>query len=219
VNIGVGGLGFTQAATQGLAGYGQGQLAAKQLAYEMAMKELLERKNLGEIDLNQARGEFYRSLKEGREKTTGDLKTSADMFRTKYPKQISAATPDNEAIRLGQQLDEATVVAPARPAPRRAPPSGPTSSQLHQLKMQRLSGRAGYLLDQGKDPSGTAWTPQTLHDQLKTELGLSDKDDDDLIAAVHTAWRQKKGNQLGSFQDFLKSRLGADPTANPLEPQ
>lgn len=215
-DIGVGGLGFTQAATQGVAGFAQGQLQARQLAYEMAMKELLERKNLGEIDLNREHANFYRSFADQRGKTADDLKRSATMFRTKYPKQIGADTPDNEAIRLGQALDEATVVLPARPAPRRAPPSGPTGSQLHQLKMQRLTGRAGYLLDQGKSPSGTAWTPQTLHDQLQSELGLTEKDDDDLIAAVHTAWRQKKGNQLGSFEDFLKHQgLGA---TNPIEP-
>src|SRR5713101_1541647 len=125
-DIGVSGLGLTQAATQGLSGYAQAQQQARQLADAMAMRNFLLQKNIGEMDLTKARRGFYEGLTEDRNKTRADLKTSADTFRQKYPKQIPASTPDNEAVRLGQQLDEATVVAPARPAPRRAPPSGPT---------------------------------------------------------------------------------------------
>src|SRR6266550_6174820 len=167
-DIGVSGLGLTQAATQGVGGLAQGQLQGRQLAYEMAMRNFLLQKNLGEMDLTKTRTGYYKGLAEREGKTAEDLKTSANMFRTKYPKQIPATTPDNEAIRLGQALDEATVVAPARPAPKRAAPSGATVSQLHQLKMQRLIGRAGYLLDLGKDVSGSPWTPQSLHDHLQS---------------------------------------------------
>jgi hypothetical protein len=211
-NVGVGGLGLTQAATAGMLGHQQGEMQARQLAYQMALRQLMMEKDLSTLNLNRTRARYYGGLEEKGEKTAADLTAAATRYRTKYPEKIGADTPDNEAVRLGQQLDTATLV-PGKPKT----PATPTASSLNRLKMQRLVGHAGFLLDQGKDPGGEAWTPQTLHDYVKASLNLKDKDEDDLTAAVHQAWRTKKGTG-GSFEDFLNNRGLGTPAVPSQQP-
>ncbi len=209
VNIGVPGLGATQALTQGAIGYGQGEIQARQLAYMLALRNLMMQEKVGNIEANRARAGWFNTESQRAGDTASANTAEASAYRQQY--NYPAEMPDSEVLRRGRLQVQTEGKAHAPPSPALG---FQQARQNRANAIRAAAGDAAFFVHQQGGP-GTKAQIQPVIDSLKVKYPKLDLG---TLRGIATQAVTPKGGASKVSQLLLSlGSFAADTAATPGE--
>jgi hypothetical protein len=143
--------GLVRGATRAVEGIGQGEDAARQRAYALALQQLTLGSKLADVNLANTRGHFYQALLDQRNRQQGDQDALAADYAKRYP-ELAGQSP-SVILARGKQLDREHGVGEAPPRPMSPPQQLNFQSALEKKRYQPARDAATFLNTQYRTAS------------------------------------------------------------------